>query len=270
MVLIRQSTEVAVDPRDQFIGHELPVSAAPRTATEAAPRPPGAGARQECRWCSAGGSRTRSRATPTRASDDAGFRNHDHGFDFTRSKQVVENQIGPAHLKPDSFVFAATVLQIHNWIAGLEVRLVVISRRRIDENVAPCMDRLGKVVRGLQVAVRYVLDVVPVHASLGNFKAVAHVAVAHEGLGSGVQYDGAIDEHPVVVIAGTLRNARVGPYTIGAFDHVVRKRAKRTLAGGDQGNLDLLRVGSGEVERDAIVFFNPRILRAIDIVRVRM
>ena len=96
------------------------------------------------------------------------------------------------------------------------------------------------------------------------------MAVAHEGLGSGVQYDGAIDEHPVVVVPGALRNAGVGPYTIGAFDHVVRQRVKRTLAGGDQGNLDLLRVRSGEVERHAIALFNPRILRAIDIVRVRM
>src|ERR1039457_3812925 len=68
------------------------------------------------------------------AGDHASFRNYDHGFDFTRSKQVVEIQIGTAHLKPDGFVFAAAVLQIHNRIAGLEVRLVVIPRRRIDEN----------------------------------------------------------------------------------------------------------------------------------------
>src|SRR5207342_3397835 len=92
---------------------------------------------------------------------------------------------------------------------------------------------------------------------LGDFKTVAHVAVADVRVGGGVQDDGAIDEHPVVVVAGGLGCAGVGPEAVVALDHVEGDVVDR--------DLDALCGGGGEVESDACVGFDARKLLAEDI-----
>ena len=152
------------------------------------------------------------------------------------------------------------MLQIKDGITRFQVG--VITRRRIYVNVTPCINRFGEVVFGRHMAVRYILEVVPVHARLGDFEAVAHVAIANKGLRARVQNNRSIHDHPVVVIPRGLRCAGVGPHAVGAFHHIERNI--------NNGDLHLLGVGSGEVEGNPIIGFNPRILNAGEVIRGRM
>ncbi len=279
MVLVRDRSEVLVNPRNQFTGHELTVGAASRTSDSGETSPPARCRRSGSRWRPGGSARSRSTArTTTHAADRRStvnsrpaarsvrgarrtrLHNDNHRLHFALREQVVENHVGPAHLDPDPLILAAAMLQIKHGITRFQVG--VIAWRRIDVNVTPCIDRLGEVVFGRHMAVRHILEVVPVHARLGDFEAVAHVAIANEGLRAGVQDNRSIHDHPVVVIPRGLRRAGVGPHAVGAFHHIERNI--------DNRDLHLLRVGSGEVEGNPVVGFNSRILNAREVVRGRM
>jgi hypothetical protein len=83
-----------------------------------------------------------------------------------------------------------------------------------------------------------------------------------EGLRARVEHDGSVHDHPVGVIAGRLRLAGVRPNAVGAFHHI-----ERNIHNGD---LHLLRVGSGEVKGHAVVRFDARILDAGEVIRGRV
>src|ERR1019366_10654328 len=78
---------------------------------------------------------TKSAAGTARGAHGAGFHDHNHGFDFARGEQVVEDPVGSAHFDPDPLIFAPTVLQIQYRVARGRVDL--ISGWRIDEDVPP-------------------------------------------------------------------------------------------------------------------------------------
>src|ERR1017187_1651424 len=211
------------------------------------------------RSCTAGGRspvHTRSATRSVGSTRCARLHDDNHRLYLPRSKQVVENHVRPAHLDPHPLVFATAVLKIENRVALLEID--VVPRRRVDENMAPGIGCLGEVILDQHIAVRHVLDVIEIHARLGDLKAVAHVAVTDECLSAGIHHDRAIHDHPVVVITGGLRRAGVGPHSVGAFCHV-----KRNI---DDGDLHLLRGGRVEVKSHPIVGFNSRKLNAREVV----
>ena len=106
---------------------------------------------------------------------------------------------------------------------------------------------------------RHIFQVIKIHACIGNFKAIAHVAVADEGVGGRIEHDRAINNHPVVVVAGGLGLAGVGPHAVGAFGHVEGRVVNR--------NLDLLCVGSFKLEGNPQVGFNARELDSRNVER---
>src|ERR1035438_9488255 len=175
MVLVRDRSEVLVNPRNQIASHELTVGAASRTSDSG--ETPARCGRAASRWRPGRSARSRSTArTTTHAADwrstvnsrpaarsvwgacRTRLHNDNHRLHFALRKQVVENHVCPAHLGPDPLILAAAMLQIEHGITRFQIG--VIARRRIYVNVTPCIDRLGEVVFDLHVAVRYILEVV--------------------------------------------------------------------------------------------------------------
>ena len=151
------------------------------------------------------------------------------------------------------------MLQIQHREARGGVLLIV--RRRVDEDATPGIDAFGKVILDQHVAVRHILHVVIRDARFRDFEGVAHVTVPDECVGAGIQHNRTINEHPIVVISGALRLlGSVGPHAVVAFDHVIWKRVERIRPGSYKSDLHLLRAGGVEVEGDPRVLFNSWIL----------
>jgi hypothetical protein len=90
--------------------------------------------------------------------------------------------------------------------------------------------------------VRHIFQLVKTAIRIRYFKAVAHMAIAHERIGGRVNNDYPVNYHPVVVIPFVLRFTGICPDTVRPFYHV-----KRDI---HNGYLNFLRIRGIKTESD--------------------
>src|SRR5437764_1475311 len=99
MFLVGERSIVRVNPRNQIVHYQLSIGSARRSAG-------------------------RKRVTAASARYRASFHHDNEGPDLAGRKQIVKDQIGATHLRPNTLILTPAVLQVQDRVPGFDTVVV--------------------------------------------------------------------------------------------------------------------------------------------------